>query len=87
MSVVSQGSQYIFEEKVMAVDNAPPLIVIGMEGLWGTIIMLIIFPIAAALPGRDLGSIENTADSFYMLSQSSTLQVLCFFFLLFRVLS
>ena len=67
----------------MAVDNAPPLIVIGMEGLWGTIIMLIIFPIAAALPGRDLGSIENTADSFYMLSQSSTLQVLCFFFCFF----
>ncbi|CAN0266977.1 unnamed protein product, partial [Ectocarpus fasciculatus] len=69
------GSQYIFEEKVMAVDNAPPLVVIGMEGLWGTLIMLVIFPIAAALPGRDLGSIENTQDSFFMVSQSNAIQV------------
>lgn len=59
----------------MAVDDAPPLIVIGMEGLWGTIIMLIIFPIAAALPGRDMGSIENTADSVYMVGQSNAIQV------------
>ncbi|CAN0557223.1 unnamed protein product, partial [Ectocarpus sp. 12 AP-2014] len=73
----TQGSQYIFEEKVMAVDNAPPLVVIGMEGLWGTLIMLVIFPIAAALPGRDLGSIENTQDSFYMVSQSNAIQVRC----------
>lgn len=60
----------------MAVDNAPPLVVIGMEGLWGTLIMLVIFPIAAALPGRDLGSIENTQDSFFMVSQSNAIQVL-----------
>lgn len=59
----------------MAVDNAPPLVVIGMEGLWGTIIMLLIFPIAAVLPGRDLGCIENTSDTFYMVSQSNAIQV------------
>lgn len=59
----------------MAVDDAPPLVVIGMEGFWGTIIMLIIFPIAAMLPGRDMGSIENTMDSFYMVSQSGAIQV------------
>lgn len=70
-----QGSQYIFEEKVMAVDDAPPLIVIGMEGLWGTVIMICIFPIAAALPGRDLGSIENTWDSFHMVGASHAIQV------------
>ncbi|CAB1116147.1 unnamed protein product [Ectocarpus sp. CCAP 1310/34] len=74
------GSQYIFEEKVMAVDNAPPLVVIGMEGLWGTLIMLVIFPIAAALPGRDLGSIENTQDSFYMVSQSNAIQLMLLIF-------
>lgn len=61
----------------MAVDDAPPLVVIGMEGVWGTIIMLFIFPIAAALPGRDLGSVENVLDSFHMVSQSSTIQVGC----------
>lgn len=62
----------------MAVDNAPPLIVIGMEGLWGSIIMLLVFPVAAAIPGRDLGCIENTADSFYMVSQSGAIQVRIF---------
>lgn len=59
----------------MAVDDAPPLVVIGMEGIWGTLIMLFVLPLAAALPGRDLGSIENTYDSFYMVSQSRAVQV------------
>lgn len=59
----------------MAVDNAPPLVVIGMEGIWGTVIMGLILPLAAALPGRDLGSIENTQDSVYMVSQSKAIQV------------
>ncbi|CAN0480139.1 unnamed protein product, partial [Hapterophycus canaliculatus] len=51
-----------------------------MEGLWGTIIMLVIFPIAAVLPGRDLGSIENTQDTLYMVSQSNAIQVMLFVF-------
>lgn len=59
----------------MAVDNAPPLVVIGMEGIWGTVIMGLVLPLAAMLPGRDLGSVENTADSFYMVSQSNAIQV------------
>lgn len=59
----------------MAVDNAPPLVVIGMEGIWGTVIMVLILPLAAALPGRDLGSIEDTQDSVYMVSQSKGIQV------------
>jgi drug/metabolite transporter (DMT)-like permease len=46
LSCIVQGSQYIFEEKVMAVDNAPPLVVIGMEGFWGTVIMVILFPVS-----------------------------------------
>lgn len=70
-----QGSQYVFEEKVMAVHGAPPLVVIGMEGVWGTAIMLLILPIAAALPGRDLGTIENTVDSIVMVSQNRAIQV------------
>ena len=43
----------------MSIDDAPPLMVIGMEGVWSTAIMLLVFPIVAALPGRDLGSIET----------------------------
>ena len=59
----------------MAVDGVPPLVVIGMEGVWGTAIMLFILPIAAALPGRDLGTIENTMDSIVMASQNRAAQV------------
>jgi hypothetical protein len=59
----------------MAVDDAPPLVVIGMEGVWGTAIMLLLLPIAAALPGRDLGSVEDTTDSINMVWQSRGVQV------------
>jgi len=34
-----QSLQYAFEEKVMSMDvSAPPLLLIGMEGFWGTIV-------------------------------------------------
>ena len=51
------AAQFVLEEKVMAGGDAtPPLIVVGMEGLWGTLIMLcIIFPLAKRAPGADLG--------------------------------
>lgn len=32
LGCLAQGVQYVFEEKVMAVDNVPPLVVIGFEG-------------------------------------------------------
>eukprot|EP01084_Bolivina_argentea_P021186 39340_1 len=58
-SCIVQGSQYIFEEQVLDEHDVPPLIVIGMEGLWGTIMMLIIAPMLYYAPGSDSGSIEN----------------------------
>ncbi len=51
LSCIVQGSQYIFEEKVLDEYEAPPLIVIGMEGLWGTIIMLFLGPLLYYTPG------------------------------------
>jgi hypothetical protein len=66
----------VFEEKVMAVDNAPPLVVIGCEGLWGTVLTLIlVYPLAYALPGKDNGSFEDPYDAIAMIQHSSTLQV------------
>lgn len=36
-----QAMQFVFEEKVMSMDDAaPPLLLIGMEGVWGTLICL-----------------------------------------------
>ena len=79
---VAQGVQYVFEEKVMhGAEKAPPLVVIGMEGLWGTALtLLLVYPAAYALPGEDSGSFENPWDSMAMIASSSQLQmlVLCF---------
>lgn len=60
----------------MTVDDAPPLVVIGMEGLWGSVIMLILFPILYYTPGGDHGSIENTPDSIAMIRSSASIQTL-----------
>jgi len=74
-SCLVQGSQYVFEEKVMTVDNAPPLVVVGMEGVWGVILMIgVVFPIAAFHNGLDLGCLENTYDTLIMVQNSALLQ-------------
>ena len=77
MSCLVQGSQYVFEERVMTVDNAPPLIVVGMEGLWGSLLMpIVVFPWAYILPGTDFGGcLENVYDSWVMTRNSGAIQV------------
>lgn len=58
------ATQLVIEEKVMAGDDTPPLVVVGMEGFWGSLIMLcVIYPIAYMLPGNDHGSYENLYES------------------------
>lgn len=72
LSSLVQASQYVFEEKLMVDDSAEPLLIVGMEGLWGLIIMVsIVFPWAALLPGTDEGDcLENIADSWIMIQNS-----------------
>lgn len=43
-----QAVQFVFEEHVMKMDvPAPPLLLIGMEGFWGTVLsVLVMYPIA-----------------------------------------
>ena len=74
---MAQGIQYVFEEKVMAVDNVPPLVVIGFEGLWGTLLTLtVVYPLAAIIPGKDTGGVfESPADALKLISLSPLLQV------------
>jgi len=65
--------QYVFEEKAMSDFNAPPLVLVGMEGLWGTILMWgCVFPWAYIIPGSDgpHNSLEDVFDSFTMISNS-----------------
>lgn len=72
-----QALQFVFEEKVMTLDDdaAPPLLVIGMEGLWGTVLCLVVvYPLVYFLPGSDHGSYEDPFNTWYMLTHSAVLQ-------------
>lgn len=44
-SILIQGSQFIVEEKLFADYYLAPLRVVGWEGIWGTILFLILLPI------------------------------------------
>ena len=72
-----QALQYVFEEKVLTMDvPAPPLLLIGMEGLWGTFFCLTVaYPLVYYLPGDDHGSYEDPFNTWYMISNSTTIQI------------
>ena len=80
-----QSLQYAFEEKVMSMEvSAPPLLLIGMEGFWGTIVCtFILYPICYALPGADVGgTLENPYDTLAMMKNSPDLQRMFFIYFL-----
>jgi len=73
--------QYVFEEKVMSDLQTPPLVLVGMEGIWGTILMWgCVFPWAHWLPGSDKGSLENVYDSWVMIQNNQDIQIVLFGF-------
>lgn len=73
-----QALQFVFEEKVMSLESeaaVPPLLLIGMEGLWGTILCLIlVYPLAYFIPGDDHGSYEDPFNTWYMLIHTPTIR-------------
>jgi drug/metabolite transporter (DMT)-like permease len=82
-----QALQFVFEEKVMAMDEgaAPPLLLIGMEGLWGTFLCLtVVYPLAYYMPGSDHGSFEDPFNTYDMFVNSPTIQ-LSFFIYFFAI--
>lgn len=83
-----QSLQYAFEEKVMSMDiGAPPLLLVGMEGLWGTLICVtILYPIAYFSPGEDHGSYENPFNTYAMIANSKAIQTM-FIFYFFSILA
>jgi hypothetical protein len=53
-----------------------------MEGLWGTVLSLVlIYPLAYAIPGSDNGSYENPWDAIEMIRNSPMLQVRTYYHL------
>ena len=61
-----QAVQFVFEEHVMKMDvTAPPLLLIGMEGFWGTVLgIFVMYPIAYMMPGDDHGSVSSIFTNF-----------------------
>lgn len=76
LGALVQSLQYAFEEKVMSMEfGAPPLLLIGMEGLWGTLVCLfVLYPLAYKLPGDDHGCIENPYNTYAMINNSKEIQ-------------
>lgn len=64
-----QSVQYCYEEKVMKSETAaPPWLLIGVEGITGTLICtLILYPLAWFLPGSDHGSYEDPINTISLL--------------------
>jgi hypothetical protein len=66
----------VVEETFLKKSGYAPLNVVGMEGLWGVIIMsIIIMPILYFIPGADNGSYENALDAFVQIGNSSSLLI------------
>jgi len=70
LSQAIQAGQICFEEHFMKnLDFMKPTLVVGLEGLYGTLLQcLIVLPAAQKLPGSDVGGkLENTEDSLHMI--------------------
>jgi drug/metabolite transporter (DMT)-like permease len=71
-SEIVQAGQIVVEQFVLHDLNMPALEVVGWEGIWGCVMMVLVaFPFALIIPGNDpspLGSsLENFIDSFMQL--------------------
>lgn len=75
---VFHGIQFVWERKQLKSSQLPPLLLCGMEGAVGSAVMLlIVFPVLALLPGKDAGGcLESVCDTVVKISRSTTLQVL-----------
>ena len=74
LSVASEALfafQVIFDEKMMKVKKCDQTFCIGMEGIYGMIIVLPVVLIAwLAIPGNQNGAYEDLADTFYRIGRS-----------------
>jgi len=70
-----QSLQYAYEEKVLSGDNpAPPWLLIGMEGVFGSMLtVLLVYPLAGFVPGNDHGTFEDLENTLAMLSDNPAL--------------
>jgi hypothetical protein len=73
-----QAMQFVLEEKVMVHDDVkvPPLLLFGMEGVWGFFFSLfLLYPVGYLLPGHDHGHYEDHYNTLVMLYNTPSLQI------------
>lgn len=76
-----QSLQYVFEEVFMTgemaeADSIPSLLLIGMEGFWGTLLCIfVLYPAAYYFKGNDVGGVyENPWNTVEMIKNSTQVQ-------------
>lgn len=71
---VVQAGQLIAEEYLMKDVDLPAMQIVGWEGFWGTLMMLIcVYPFLWMIPGSDHGHLEDIVDTFTMIGNSTQL--------------
>jgi hypothetical protein len=77
-----QAVQFVAEEKVMTTGGIPPMVVMGVEGVWGVLLTGgAVMPAAFFVSGPDNGSVENGMDTLALLLNSAALRGFCCLFL------
>jgi len=68
---VVQAAQIIAEEWLLADVDLPEIEIVGYEGMWGLLAMiLVVYPILFFVPGDDNGHVEDPRDSFIMMDNN-----------------
>lgn len=71
---VVQAAQVIAEEWLMKDVDLPAMQIIGFEGFWGFLMMiLIVYPALYLIPGSDNGHMEDPIDTFVMIQNNPDL--------------
>jgi drug/metabolite transporter (DMT)-like permease len=71
---IVQAAQVIAEEWLMKDVDLPSVQIIGFEGLWGILMMLlVVYPVLWILPGSDGGHAEDPVDTIVMVWNSGPL--------------
>jgi len=69
-----QAAQVIAEEYLMKDVDIPAMQIVGWEGIWGTLMMVLIgYPLLWVIPGNDHGHVEDATDTLAMISNSGPL--------------
>jgi hypothetical protein len=76
-SQLIQASQIVVEDFLLHDMTCSPILIVGLEGMWGTIITCTLFlPIIQNISGEEGNGIhEDTIDTFYMIGNSAILIV------------